>query len=103
MTEFLWLIGMFALGGAVAAAWLFGLWLNVRSLARRPRPRMQLALGALIRLSLVAAGFYVVVAGGRDWEQLVAALAGFMAVRHAVLATVRRRLESEGPAPGDPA
>jgi F1F0 ATPase subunit 2 len=103
MIEFVWIAGMFALGGALAAAWLFGLWLNVRSLARRSRPRVGLALGAPIRLALVAGGFYLVIAGGRDWVHLVAALAGFMMIRYLVLTTVRRRLESEGPAPGDPA
>lgn len=103
MTEVLWLAVMFAAGGALAGIWLAGLWLDVRNLARERRPYLRLALGALVRLSIIAAGFYLVLAAGGRWAHPVAALVGFLAVRYLVLARVRRRSEPAASTPGDAA
>lgn len=102
MTELMWLAVMAAAGGALAGLWLAGLWLDVRSLARERRPYLRLIGGALIRLSIIAAGFYLVITFDGRWMHPVAALAGFLVVRYLVLARVRRSTESS-PATGDTA
>ncbi|HSH40967.1 MAG TPA: ATP synthase subunit I [Arenicellales bacterium] len=100
MTELMRLAVVFAAGGALAGLWLAGLWLDVRSLARERRPYLRLICGALVRLSVVAAGFYLVLAAGGDWTHPVAALAGFLAVRYGVLSRVRRRYGASTPKTG---
>lgn len=82
---------MFVLGGLLALLWLAALWVNVQGLVRRQKRGMALLAGVLLRLALVSAGFYLVIAFSRHWTQLVAALAGFVAVRFVVLLAVRRR------------
>lgn len=103
MTELMWLAVMFAAGGALAGLWLAGLWLDVRSLARERRPYLRLVAGALVRLSLITAGFYLVIASGGRWMHPGAALAGFLVVRYLVLAGVRRRAAASSPTTGDTA
>lgn len=101
MTELMWLTVMFVAGGALAGLWLAGLWLDVRGLARERRPYVRLIGGALVRLSVVAAGFYLVLAAGGSWTHPVAALIGFLAVRYGVLVRVRRRFAASTPTTGD--
>jgi len=91
VTDLAWATGMFLLGGALAGLWLAALWRSVRGLAGAGRPYLRLAGGAVLRLAVVAAGLYLVVAGGRHWTHVLAALAGFVAVRSLVLLAVRRR------------
>jgi len=91
MTELVWLAVMFAAGGALAGLWLAGLWLDVRRLTRGRRSCLRLIGGALVRLSVVAAGFYLVLTAGGSWTHPVAALIGFLVVRYGVLARVRSR------------
>lgn len=97
MTELARAALMAAAGGGLAGIWLAGLWLDVRGLARERRPYGRLAAGALARLTLVAAGFYLVIAVGGHWSDPLAALAGFLVVRQLVLAAVRRRGEASAP------
>lgn len=103
MTELMWPAVMFAAGGALAGLWLAGLWLDVRSLARERRPYLRLVAGALVRLSIITAGFYLVIAFDGRWVHPVAALAGFLVARYLVLARVRRRSEPGPAAPRDTA
>lgn len=100
MTELMWLPVMVAAGGALAGLWLAALWLDVRSLARERRPYLRLIGGALVRLSIITAGFYLVLAAGGSWMHPVAALIGFLAVRYGVLARVRRRFAGSTPTTG---
>ena len=81
---------MFVLGGVLALLWLAALWVSVRGLVHKEKWGMPLLAGVLLRLALVGAGFYLVIALSRHWTQLLAALAGFVAMRFAVLLIVRR-------------
>jgi len=91
MTDVLWIVLMFLAGGLLAGAWLAALWRSVRNLPATSRPYMTLAWGALVRLSILAAGLYLVIAAAGHWTHLLAALAGFIAVRSIALSIVRRR------------
>jgi len=96
MIEILMLLLLFAAGGALAVVWLTGLWLDMRALSRGRRSRTRLVLGALARLTIVAAGFYLVIVSGDHWSHPAAALAGFIVVRQVVLARARRRSGAGG-------
>lgn len=97
MSEVFWVTVMFLAGGALALLWLAMLWAQVRSLVHKEKRGPALLAGSLLRLLLVAGGFYLVISIGGSWMYLLAALAGFVVVRFAVLLIVRRR-ESD-PAP----
>jgi len=90
MTEFIGPAVMFAAGGLLAGIWLAGLWLDVRGLSRQSRPYRRLILGALARLFVVAAGFYLIITFRGHWADPLAALAGFVVVRYLVTARARR-------------
>jgi F1F0 ATPase subunit 2 len=85
MNEWVWAAGMFVAGGLLAAVWLLGLWRDVRRLAGRPHGGRRLVAGALLRLFIVAAGFYLIITAAPHWLNVAAALLGFMVVRFAVL------------------
>lgn len=89
MSEWFWAAGMFVAGGVLAAVWLLGLWRDVRRLAGQQSGGRRLIVGALLRLSVVAAGFYLVIVANPHWVNVAAALLGFMTVRFAVLRAAR--------------
>lgn len=95
MNSIFWTAAMFFLGAALALVWLAALWINVHSLVRNTSSWQRLATGALLRLLIVGAGFYLVISLSRHWTQLLAALAGFVAARLIVLMMVRRREDAE--------
>jgi len=97
VSDILWLTFMFLVGGALALVWLAFLWANVQSLVHKEKRGLPLLAGALLRLLLVAAGFYLVISVSRSWTYLLAALAGFILIRFVVLVVVRRR--GQDPAP----
>jgi F1F0 ATPase subunit 2 len=88
------------LGGALGVAYFGGLWLTVRRLADRRRPRLLLVGSWGARLVLVAAGFAALAAWG-TWTHLVAALAGFVAARTLMVACLRPSPGAAAP-PADP-
>lgn len=84
-----WLAAALA-GGVLAALHLGGLWATVRRLPTS-RHRVLLTVGSfLVRVTLVAAGFVLVLGGDRDPVRLLAALAGFVVVRTVLVWRVRR-------------
>jgi len=79
-----WLLGCAALGVAIGIVFFGGLWLTVGRLATAGRPAL-LALSSLIaRLFIAALGFGLALRAG--WPGLLAALAGFIAVRTVAVA-----------------
>jgi len=73
-----------ALAGAMLGTLFFGgLWWTVRRAAGSPRPALWFGPSLLLRIAIVAAGFYL--AGDGTWQRLVACLAGFVLARCAVL------------------
>jgi len=78
-----------AAGGAVlGAAYLALLWRSVRGLVSAGHPGSWMLGGAVARTAGVGAGLWLVSSG--DGLRLAAALAGFLAVRIATTAVVRR-------------
>ena len=93
-----------AAGAVIGALHLGGLWATVRRLPTS-RHRVLLTVGSfLIRMVLVGVGFALLLVGERDPVRLLAALAGFVAVRTVLVWRVRRgALEPSGvPSPGVP-
>jgi F1F0 ATPase subunit 2 len=82
----------FALGALAGAGYLALLWLAVSRLKDAPRPVLTLVSGMAVRLALLLAAFWLLTAG--DPLRLVAALAGFLALRIIVTRVIGR------PAPG---
>lgn len=79
----------FGVGAALGVFYFCGLWWTVRRL--NSRNGTVLLLGSfLVRSAVVVAGFYLVMDG--RWEALLAALAGFLAARIAIV----WRLKMEG-------
>ncbi len=77
-------LGLAAVAGLALGLFFFGgLRLTVARLPRSRRPALLLAVSALLRLSLVLAGFFFVLQG--DWRNAVAALGGFVAARFLML------------------
>lgn len=75
-------------GAALAVLYLAGLWAFVRRLAGRIHPGAWVLGGAALRVALVCAGLWIV--SGGDALPLLAALGGFVVVRTASLAIIRR-------------
>lgn len=90
MTDLLvWLAAALA-GGVLAVLHLGGLWMTVRRLPTS-RHRVLLTVSSfLLRVALVGVGFVLVLGGDRDPARLLAALAGFVAVRTVLVWRVRR-------------
>jgi F1F0 ATPase subunit 2 len=79
-----WALGLAFAGGVVAAAFYFGtLWFFVRRLDRLTWPAAWLGVTGILRLVVVLA-IFAALAGSR-WERWLAALAGFLALRIALM------------------
>lgn len=82
-----------AMGLALGAIFFGGLWLSIRRGMSSPRPWLWFAGSLLIRLAIVAAGFYFVAGGG--WEAMLSCLLGFLLVRQAAIRLARTKLKKE--------
>jgi F1F0 ATPase subunit 2 len=88
----------FVAGALAGAVYLAVLWIAVGRLADARRPVLTLLSGMVFRLSLLLGAFYLLMAG--DPLRLVAALAGFLAVRIVVTRVVGRTTATAEPASG---
>ncbi|MDQ2823093.1 MAG: ATP synthase subunit I [Pseudomonadota bacterium] len=70
-------------GMALGALFFGGLWWTVQRAAVSPRPALWFGPSLLLRIAMVAGGFYLV--GDGTWQRLAACLAGFVLMRMAVL------------------
>lgn len=91
MHDFLPLILAFAGGVALGAIHFTLLWFTVRNLAKHPHPQQRLMGSLVLRMVLLLGGFYLIMGDG-NWQRLVAALAGFVAVRLVTVGRVERRI-----------
>ncbi|HNU84494.1 MAG: ATP synthase subunit I [Pseudomonadota bacterium] len=73
----------FLAGIALGGIYFAGLWRTVRSLPDAEKPARRMAASFALRAALALAGFWLVLQGG--WEGLVAAMAGFLAMREILL------------------
>jgi F1F0 ATPase subunit 2 len=91
VTGFIGLVGAFAAGSAVGAAYFTGLWATVRRLSTARNPAVLVFASFALRLGVAAVAF-LAIAGAGGWAWTVAALTGFMLAR----AVVVRRLGPAG-------
>ena len=83
-----------ALAGAGLGALFFGgLWWTVRKGVSSGHPALWFLGSGLLRMGIVAFGFYFV--GGGQWRRLVGALAGFIVARLVVLWLTRPARENQ--------
>ncbi len=73
------------LGGALALFHFGGLWLTIHRLTRVRHPELEFVLSFFLRTGISIAAFFFISEG--QWDKVLAALAGFLAVR---LVMVRR-------------
>jgi F1F0 ATPase subunit 2 len=79
-------------GGGLGAVFFGGLWWTVRQGVSSPRPALWFLGSALLRMSIVLAGFYFV--SGREWKRALACLLGFIIARFAVTWLTRPSVEN---------
>ncbi len=73
------LLVSFAGGVALGAAYLAALWFTVRRIPTAGHPGLWLFFSAVVRVTLLLAGFYLVSEG--RWQGIVACLFGFIVAR----------------------
>lgn len=83
MPELFLLTAAVLAGAALGALFFGGLWWTVQRAAVSPRPALWFGPSLLLRIAVVAAGFYLINDG--SWPTLAACLAGFVLARVAVL------------------
>ncbi|MGV8841944.1 MAG: ATP synthase subunit I [Pseudomonas sp.] len=74
-------------GAALGTLFFAGLWWTLRRGLASNRPALWFFASLVLRLSLTAAGFYVV--AGDDWRRLLACLLGFVLARWMVVRLTR--------------
>ena len=89
MTEPLTLLLAWLAGGATGAAYFAGLWWTLRRSLASDHAAAWLLGSGLLRLGITLLGFHL--AGGGQWQRLLACLAGFVLARSLVLRLTRRR------------
>jgi F1F0 ATPase subunit 2 len=83
MSEPIRILLPFMTGMAIGALYFTGLWFTVRNLPDSGRPVALVFWSFMARASIAVTGFYVVMNG--RWEQLAAALLGFLLVREILI------------------
>lgn len=91
MNDFPSFLLMVLAGALLAAVYLVGLWLTVRSLHQQRHPVILLVMSIVLRMGLVILVFYFIL-GDQRWQLLLAALVGFVTLRTLVIRRVRHRL-----------
>ena len=76
------LVFAFAAGLVLGAFFSLNLWATVRKMVNEAAPWYVLAGNYVFRMTVVLAGLFLVMAG--RWERMIAALAGFAAMRVAM-------------------
>ena len=87
MNEWLILLVALVMGVLLGALFFGGLWWTVRKSLYSKRPALWIFGSLILRLSIVAAGFYLF--SGHYWGRLLLCLLGFVAARFAVIRLTR--------------
>jgi F1F0 ATPase subunit 2 len=87
MNETLMLALAWAFGAVLGVVFFGGLWWTIRKSLCSKRPALWIFGSLLLRISIVAAGFYLF--AGRHWERLLLCLLGFIAARFGVIRLTR--------------
>ena len=93
MIDLSMVILMFLAGAVLGFAYFAGLWFTVRHLHSQRRPAIWLATSFFVRMGLVIAAIYWLLAVAR-WEYVVAALVGFLLLRSLTIRFLRRKISS---------
>jgi len=80
-------------GLLLGAIFFGGLWWTIRKGLSSPRPAMLFLSSAVLRMSIVVAGFYFVSNG--LWQRLLACMAGFIIARLAVTWLTRSKQKED--------
>lgn len=97
MNDPLSMLPPFTVGLVLGAVFFGGLWWTIRKALASPRPALLLISSAVIRMSVVVAGFYFSSDG--QWQRLLACLVGFIIARLAVTWLTRGKQKEEKHAP----
>lgn len=81
---------IFMLGTALGTVYFAGLWYTVQRLPDAGAPLTSLLWSYLLRVSMAVAGFGLAMQGG--WEELIAALAGFILTREILVRRLGRSI-----------
>ena len=87
MNEALMMVLALLFGAVLGVVFFGGLWWTVRKSLHSNRPALWIFGSLLLRISIVAAGFYLL--AGHHWERLLLCLFGFVAARFAVIRLTR--------------
>lgn len=87
--EIFYVLLISAAAGALLGVFYFGgLWWTVLRMTTAQNAGILFAVSFLLRILVVIAGFFLI--SGGDWQRLLAALVGFMLVRHLI---IRKRIQ----------
>ena len=87
MNESLMMALAWGVGAVLGVVFFGGLWWTVRKSLYSKRPALWIFGSLMLRLSIVAAGFYLF--SGRHWGRLLLCLLGFIAARFGVIRLTR--------------
>jgi len=87
MNESLMMALAWGVGAVLGVVFFGGLWWTVRKSLYSKRPALWIFGSLMLRLSIVAAGFYLF--SGRHWGRLLLCLLGFIAARSGVIRLTR--------------
>ena len=97
MNETLMLLVASMTGLVLGAVFFGGLWWSVRQGASSKHPALWFLGSALVRMSLVLVGFYLI--GREHWDRLLLCLFGFVITRFLVLRITRTPIERSSSPP----
>src|SRR5664279_1074499 len=97
MNETLMMVLALLFGTVLGVVFFGGLWWTVRKSLYSKRPALWIFGSLLLRISIVAAGFYLL--AGHHWERLLLSLLGFIAARFAVIRLTRPSAQEATHAP----